>query len=90
MVGQGVSVVLVDEVNVMSTSQISVGQSYIDDDGDTVVVRKVHRSRGIVVLEGENGNYEMDLECLREALADGDFEEISGEDAGDLDDEDEG
>jgi hypothetical protein len=72
----------------MANLAISVGQCYIDDDGDEVTVRKVHRSRGIVVLEGEGGSYEMGLEDLLRAVADGEFEELDAEEVGDGNEDD--
>jgi hypothetical protein len=60
----------------MDTLEISVGQSYVDDEGDEVTVCKIYRSRGVVVLEGESGSYEMSLEDLEQAVADGEFEEV--------------
>jgi hypothetical protein len=65
----------------MTTSEISVGQSYFDDEGDQVTVRKIRHSQGTVVLEGENGTYEMSLDDLLQAVSDGEFEEIDDEDA---------
>jgi hypothetical protein len=71
----------------MSGAVINVGQAYIDDDGDQVTVRKIHRSRGVVVLEGEEGTYEMSLDTLEAALEDGEFDEVD-DDAAESDDED--
>ncbi len=65
----------------MTTPEIGVGQGYIDDEGDEVIVRKIRRSQGTVVLEGENGTYEMSLEDLLQGLSDGQFAEIDDEDA---------
>ena len=60
----------------MSDCDINVGESFIDDDGDEVSVRKVNRTKGTVVLVGENGSYEMSLEDLCDALESGEFEEL--------------
>jgi Fe-S cluster biogenesis protein NfuA len=71
----------------MSSAVINVGQTYIDDDGDQVTVRKIRRSQGVVVLEGEDGTCEMSLDALEVALEDGEFEEVEDDDA-ETDDED--
>jgi hypothetical protein len=60
----------------MSSAVINVGQTYIDDDGDQVTVRKIRRSQGVLVLEGEVGTYEMSLDALQGALENGEFEEV--------------
>jgi hypothetical protein len=59
----------------MGKFQVSVGQRFIDDEGDEVTVRKVNRTSGTVVLQGEGGKYEMGTTDLDEALETGEFED---------------
>jgi hypothetical protein len=63
----------------MNDFLVNVGQRFIDDDGDEVTVRKLNRGNGVVVLQGENGAYEMDLNDLGEAVETGEFEEADDE-----------
>jgi hypothetical protein len=67
----------------MRISEIGIGEMFIDDEGDEVTVRKIYHSRGVVVLEGEAGSYEMGAEDLLQAVADGEFEEMT---EGEIDD----
>jgi hypothetical protein len=69
-------------MQVMKKLDVSVGQRFRDDDGDLVTVRKVNRGRGLVVLEGKRGSYEMDLDSLREAVDNEEFEQIPDDEDG--------
>jgi hypothetical protein len=72
----------------VDTTEISVGQTYIDDEGGEVTVYLVNRSRGLVVLEGEDGRYEMSLGDLAQAVEDGEFEEATDIEIGDEEEDD--
>jgi hypothetical protein len=61
----------------MDSSEICVGQTYVDDRGLEVTVYQVHRTRGVVVLDSEDGRFEMTLEDFAQAVEDGDFEETA-------------
>jgi hypothetical protein len=71
----------------VDTCEIDVGLTYIDENGQEVMVYQVHRTRGLVVLESEDGRFEMTVEDFAQAIEDGDFEETDG--AGAEDDEEE-
>ncbi len=63
----------------MDTSDVSIGQTFINERGIEVTVYQINRSRDLVVLESEEGHFEMSLQGLTEAIEDGDYEEVTGE-----------
>ena len=65
----------------MDLSEIYVGQIVIDDGGLERTVYQIHRSQDLVVLDGEDGRFEMSLEGLAQAIEDGEFEEVTGDEA---------
>ncbi len=69
----------------VETHEINVGLTYIDETGQEVTVYQVHRTRGVVVLEGEEGRFEMTLEDFAQAIEDGDFEETADTESEDAD-----
>lgn len=71
----------------MESSEICVGQTFIDDRGLEFAVYQINRARDLVVLEGEEGRFEMSLDALVQAVEDGDFAELSGDDREDEEDE---
>ena len=71
----------------MDKCEINVGLTYIDENGAEVMVYQLHRTRGVVVLESEDGRFEMTLEDFARAIEDGDYEET--DDAGADEEEDE-
>ena len=72
----------------MDSSEIRVGQTYVDDRGLEVAVYQINRVGDLVVLEGEEGRFEMSLNALAQAIEDGDFAELSDDD-GEVDSEEE-
>jgi hypothetical protein len=74
-------------VSAMDLSEIRVGETYIDDRGLEVAVYQIHRTRGVVVLESEDGRFEMTLEDFAQAIEDGDFEESADAGAEDVEEE---
>jgi hypothetical protein len=67
----------------VDTSEINAGQTYINEYGEDITVYQVHRTRGVVVLESEDGRFEMTLEDFAQAIEDGDFAELSDDDVED-------
>jgi len=63
----------------MDTAEIFVGQTFFDENGNEVAVYQINRRSDLVVLDGEAGRFEMSLEALGQAIEDGDFEEVAGD-----------
>ncbi len=71
----------------MESSEICINDTFIDPRGLEVEVYQINRARDLVVLRSEQGDFEMSLDALAQAIEDGDFAELSGDEGEDEEDE---
>jgi hypothetical protein len=71
----------------MESSEICINDTFIDPRGLEVEVYQINRARDLVVLRSEQGDFEMSLDALAQAIEDGDFAELSDDEDEDEEDE---
>jgi hypothetical protein len=71
----------------MESPEICINDTFIDPRGLEVEVYQINRARDLVVLRSEQGDFEMSLDSLVQAIEDGDFAELSDDEDEEQEDE---